>query len=88
MIFVISSSVFLFKEITIANNRCYRDRMTDLRSKESLMADENTTPQKDNEEVEEIEVLDQADGTALPEAGASSGGFVCCSSSSSCCSAG
>lgn len=49
------------------------------------MADEKTaTPNED--EVEEIEVLDQADGTALPEVGASSGNTFCCSSSSSTCS--
>ena len=53
------------------------------------MADD-INPAKKDEEVEEVEVLDEADGTALPEAGASSGGFLCCSSSSSssCCSAG
>ncbi len=52
------------------------------------MADE-IGPEKDAEQVEEVEVLDEADGTALPETGASSGGFLCCSSSSSssCCSA-
>lgn len=52
------------------------------------MADENV-PEKDDERVEEVEILDEADGTALPEAGASSGNFFCCSSSSSssCCSA-
>ncbi len=51
------------------------------------MADDKKTQPEG--EVEEIEVLDQADGTALPEAGASSGDFVCCSSSSSssCCAA-
>jgi thiazolylpeptide-type bacteriocin precursor len=53
-----------------------------------IMADE-IGPEKDAEQVEEVEVLDEADGTALPETGASSGGFLCCSSSSSssCCSA-
>ena len=53
------------------------------------MADDKITPEANDgvEEIEELEVLDQADGTALPEAGASSGNFVCCSSSSSCCSA-
>ncbi len=52
------------------------------------MAHDEITPQANEgaEEIEELEVLDQADGTALPEAGASSGNFVCCSSSSSCCS--
>jgi thiazolylpeptide-type bacteriocin precursor len=50
------------------------------------MADDINNPEKKEDEVEEIEVLDQADGTALPEAGASSGNFVCCSSSSSTCS--
>lgn len=50
-----------------------------------IVADEKTaTPNED--EVEEIEVLDQADGTALPEVGASSGNTFCCSSSSSTCS--
>ncbi len=54
------------------------------------MADDTNPQAKQNENVEEIEVLDQADGTALPEAGASSGDFLCCSSSSSssCSSAG
>lgn len=52
------------------------------------MADEKVTPTDTSEvgEVEEIEVLDQADGTALPEVGASSGSTFCCSSSSSTCS--
>jgi thiazolylpeptide-type bacteriocin precursor len=52
------------------------------------MADEKNTPES-KPEVEEVEVLDEADGTALPEAGASSGNFICCSSSSSssCCAA-
>ncbi|MEU3402397.1 MULTISPECIES: thiazolylpeptide-type bacteriocin [unclassified Streptomyces] len=38
-------------------------------------------------ELEEIEVLDVAEGAALPEVGASSGDWLCCSSSSSssCC---
>ncbi|MDH6130007.1 thiazolylpeptide-type bacteriocin [Kitasatospora sp. GP82] len=38
-------------------------------------------------ELEELEVLDVADGVALPEMGASSGDMFCCSSSSSssCC---
>ncbi|MEU7021259.1 thiazolylpeptide-type bacteriocin [Streptomyces sp. NPDC046203] len=38
-------------------------------------------------ELEEIEVLDTAEGVALPEVGASSGDWLCCSSSSSssCC---
>jgi hypothetical protein len=51
------------------------------------MADE-ITPENESEQVEEVEVLDEADGTAVPEAGASSG-WLCCSSSSSssCCSA-
>jgi hypothetical protein len=44
--------------------------------------DKNIVP----EEIEEVEVLDEESGTALPEAGASSGNFLCCSSSSSCCS--
>ncbi|GLX52830.1 hypothetical protein Shyhy01_57800 [Streptomyces hygroscopicus subsp. hygroscopicus] len=34
-------------------------------------------------DIEELEVLDVADGVALPEMGASSGNAVCCSSSSS-----
>ncbi|MEU5580551.1 thiazolylpeptide-type bacteriocin [Streptomyces huasconensis] len=34
-------------------------------------------------DIEELEVLDVADGVALPEMGASSGNALCCSSSSS-----
>jgi thiazolylpeptide-type bacteriocin precursor len=49
------------------------------------MADEKSAPVTE-EEVEEIEVLDEADGTALPEVGASHGSTFCCSSSSICCS--
>lgn len=49
------------------------------------MADDKIAP-ADKDEVEDIEVLDQADGTALPEVGASSGNTFCCSSSSSTCS--
>ncbi|WP_370413829.1 thiazolylpeptide-type bacteriocin [Streptomyces fradiae] len=38
-------------------------------------------------ELAELDVLDVADGVALPEMGASSGDWLCCSSSSSssCC---
>jgi thiazolylpeptide-type bacteriocin precursor len=50
-----------------------------------IMADDKIAP-ADKDEVEDIEVLDQADGTALPEVGASSGNTFCCSSSSSTCS--
>ncbi|MEV7594013.1 thiazolylpeptide-type bacteriocin [Streptomyces sp. NPDC089922] len=34
-------------------------------------------------DIEELEVLDVAEGVALPEMGASSGNALCCSSSSS-----
>ena len=52
------------------------------------MADDKNAPAQ-REDVEEIEVLDEAEGTAIPEAGASSGSTLCCSSStcSSCCAA-
>ena len=50
------------------------------------MTDGKNTPARQvEEEIEEIEVLDDTDGIALPDAGASAGNFVCCSSS--CCSA-
>lgn len=64
------------------------ERKTAPTVRRKIMADE-IGPEKDAEQVEEVEVLDEADGTALPETGASSGGFLCCSSSSSssCCSA-
>lgn len=46
-----------------------------------------TTTADNTEAIENIEVLDVADGVALPEVGASSGDWLCCSSSSSssCC---
>jgi len=49
------------------------------------MADDKNAP-VEKEDVEEVEVLDEAEGTAIPEAGASGSNSLCCSACSSTCS--
>jgi thiazolylpeptide-type bacteriocin precursor len=56
--------------------------------KEFIMSNDTTTEIAfDNFDAEGVEVLETADGTALPEMGASSGSIGTSSSSSSTCSA-